>query len=219
MRCELRRFTNRFLAIAIAIATMTIAVTAFAPSARAANADPCGVITQSALAGAFGLAHAEKDSTVLRSPGNSAGVLHDRCKGLAWKGTRPRSPKSEHAAIVAGTAADVRLEAWVPDESPFAERWHNNFPDKIQGLTTRARQVFVQGALHGRGIALPRFGAEHSRGFLAMVGKLVRIRALWWSTADASIVSMNVIEPRRRSVGQSLGPVTSIARRVVPAIG
>jgi hypothetical protein len=179
-------------------------------------ADPCGAITQAQLSDAFAFTNAQKRSSVIRGPGNSAGVIHDRCRALAWVGRKPTTAKQEHREIALGVAAKLRLESWVKDEGPFAENWLRNFPGKVKALTSRAREVFVEGSLEGRVISLPKFSAEHSLGFFAISGGLQKVRAFWWSANRADIVTINVIEARGKPM---IGSLKDVAGHVVPAIG
>lgn len=193
-----------------------VVLSSHVPNAGAAPvADPCGVITQSELARAFGLASAQKQSTVIRAPGNSAGVIHDRCHVLTWSGKKP-STKKKTEAIREGLAAEARLETWVPDETPFVANWHSNYASKIKGQTSRGRAVFVEGSLDGRAVALPKYGAERSLAFVAPTGNLRKVRAFWWSPGNADIVSINAVVARG---APALEAVKRIGKKVVPVIG
>jgi hypothetical protein len=204
-----------FAVAALVVLVSTTAVAAPGP-ADPPVADPCGAITQAQLAQAFGFASSQKRSSVLRSPGNSAGVIRDRCRAVAWTGSKPTTAKKEREAVAGGRAAKLRLETWVKDDSQFEETWLRNFPSKVKALTSRARETFVEGSLHGHAVGLPKFGAEHSVGFLAQTGGLQKIRAFWWDARRADIVAINVIEARGKPM---IGSLKSVAARVVPSIG
>lgn len=201
--------------IAATIGALGVALAISASASAAPIADPCGAITQAELARAFGLSQSQKNSTVIRAPGNSAGVIHDRCKALAWSGRKPSNAR-KFDAIREGSAADARLEAWVPDDGPFAANWYGNFASKIKGLTSRARATFVEGSLDGRAVSLPKFGAERSVGFIATTGNLRKVRAFWWSPSASDIVSINAVVGRGKPLLES---IKAIAKEVVPAIG
>jgi hypothetical protein len=206
----------RLSVVAALVAVLAAMSAAAAANADPPQADPCGAITQAQLAQAFALSSAQKRSSVLRAPGNSAGVIRDRCRAIAWKGGKPSTAKQERQALVAGRLAKLRLETWVKDESQFAETWVQNFPSKVKALTSRARETFVEGPLHGRAINLPKFGAEHSLGFFAQTGGLQKVRAFWWDANRTDIVAINVIEARGKPM---IGSLRTVAAQVVPAVG
>src|SRR5664279_6491866 len=165
-------------------------------AAAAPVADSCGVLTQAATAKAFAQQDSTKHSSALRNPGNSAGVLQDRCVALAWKGKKPVGVKQERQGLLAGTASALRIETWVPDEGPAAETWRENFESKIKGLTSSAKRAFIQGGRGGTVIPLPTFGAEHSLGLSITTGGLVGVRAFWWDAGGARIVSVYAVEEK-----------------------
>jgi hypothetical protein len=178
-------------------------------------ASACGVISEHEMAKAFGHTEVVEHSSVLRAPGNSAGDLHIRCHVLAWSGRQPFGAKQEHRQLVAGEASTLRLETWVADEGPGAETWRANFDAKIQALTSRARKQFIGGLPSGKQVALPTFGTEHSLGFIATTGSLVKVRAFWWSAAKSSIVSMSAVEAKGSPLVSS---IELVAASVVPEI-
>lgn len=182
-----------------------------ASTAPAFVADACGIVSKGSLAKAFKLRTASTDSRLIRGPGNSAGVIRDRCVVLAWTGRRPKSPQEERRALLDGTAASLRMETWVPDDAPSAEIWRNNFATRVRELTSQARRAFRG----GREIKLPRFGVARSLGFQRVRGGLIKLRGFWWSPNQASIVAMTLIESRSAPAAQSL---KTVAEKVVPEI-
>ncbi len=210
---------GRFLSRVARGATLLGLVGGLALSSGVASAetlaDSCGAISEHNLAKAFGQKDALKHGSVLRAPGNSAGVLHLRCLALAFSGAKPSGAAREQQAIIDGRASKLRMETWVADEGPAAETWRANFPKKIEGLTSRARKQFLNVVSSGRQIRLPRFGVEHSLAFIATTGSLVKLRAFWWSPSAASIVSMSAVEAKGSPLSASIRRVAGV---VVPAI-
>lgn len=187
-----------------------------APPAQSANADACGVVTQRAMAQAFGLDNSEQQRAVLRKPGNSAGVVHARCRVLAWSGRKPVNAAQRRTSLLAGRAVQIRIETWVPDTGPASEIWLGNFPAKLDGLKARAKDQFINGSLEGEPFRPPRFGAEAGFGYQAPSGRTRKLRAFWWDRRDGMIVSFNVVEARAKPIVRH---TRRLAARVVPAIG
>lgn len=204
---------RRYLPIAalVAMASMVIA----AAPAAAANADACGLATQHTQAKAFGLTNSVQHKSVLREPGNPAGVIHTRCKAFAWKGEKPTNEARRRAGLLAGTTATYRIETWVADSGPTAETWLANFPKKLDGLRDRARAQFIEGNLPGRALSLPRFGLPSVLGYQAPSGGLRKLRAFWWNQATGTLISFNVVEARGKPVGASL---RNLAAAIVPRV-
>ncbi|MBS1861875.1 MAG: hypothetical protein JSS68_09200 [Actinobacteria bacterium] len=155
--------------------------------------DPCGVVTEFAAAHAFGFRHARKTSVAVRSPGNSAGVVHVRCKLMVWNGHLPSGPRQQLLKLRDREMAILRVESWVPDQGGQAETWLANFPAKIHGLTERARSQFVGSPLHGSPLPLPKEGVPHALAFVADPAGLAKARAFWWDRRG-TILSMNVLQ-------------------------
>jgi hypothetical protein len=212
-------FRNNSLATFATLTVLATALWALAPAASSASPSPdtCGVILQSAIARALYQHEASEQKAVQREPGNSAGVIEDRCTVLAWTGAKPSAGRHEREALIEGNAANLKMEAWVTDaEGPSPETWRANFSKKIDGLTAAARRAFVQGGHRGEVVALPRFGAEHSLGFTIVNGGAIKLRAFWWDAGKSSIVAMNIAVAKNASIS---GAAKSLAKIVVPAIG
>jgi hypothetical protein len=208
-----------FLAKAVLCLGLVALTGVLAPSTAAADAETfansCGVMTDHDMLKALAQRDMVRHGFVLRDVGNSAGVLHERCKVLAWTGRQPFSFKQERRQMLAGKASALRMETWVPDEGLNGNTWRGNFAAKIKALTERAREQFTEVSETGRTIALPTFSVEHSLGFLDIQGGVVKLRAFWWSASASSIVSMTA----RAAKGSPLaGSIKQIASRVVPMI-
>ncbi len=205
------------IVVSVVVAVAMAGLAAFPVGAASALtfADPCGLLTQHELAKTFGQSEVRMHKSVLRSPGNSAGVLHLRCLVLAWQGRKPSGAAQEHRQLVAGEASSLRMETWVADEGATAATWRANFAAKIQGLTARAREAFHRVGSRGRTISLPKLGVEHVLGFFAPSGRLEKIRAFWWDAGAASIVSMSAVEARGAPLVDS---IEQVAAAVVPQI-
>lgn len=155
--------------------------------------DPCGGVTESEAAHAFGLSHARKMKVALRLPGNGAGVIRDRCKLTLWDGRMPSDRRQENLKLKDREMATLRIESWVPDQGGAVDAWRAIFPAKIKGLTERARSRFVGAPLHGSPLSLPKEGVPHDLAFAADTGGLDRSRAFWWDHRG-TILSMNVVQ-------------------------
>jgi hypothetical protein len=205
---------NHFLAIA-ASATLGSMGLAAAP-AGASDADACGLITQHEIAKAFELSGAVWHNTVLRAPGNPAGIIHIRCRAFTWSGAKPTNPARRKSGVLAGTVANLRIETWVADSGPAAQTWLANFPKKLDGLRSRAEAQFIEDSLHGTSFRPPRFGAEAAIGYQATSGGTRRLRAFWWSRSSGTLVSFNVVEARDKPI---VAAVRQLAAEIVPGVG
>lgn len=165
--------------------------------------DPCGVVTESDVANAFGLAHARKESTPVRRPGNSAGVVRIRCRLTAWDGRMPSGSQQEKSKLANREIAILRIESWVTDPGGRVETWRANFPAKIKGLTERARSQFLDGPLDGSEVSLPKEGVPHRLAFAAVTGNLDKARAFWWDR-HGTILSVNAVQGGGHSAIPSL---------------
>ena len=186
-----------------------------AAPATAANPDACGLVTQHTMARAFGLTNSVQHRSVLRAPGNPAGVVHIRCRAFAWKGEKPTNAARRRDGLLAGTVATYRIETWVADSGPTAETWLANFPKKLEGLRSRAKAQFLEGALQGRPFTPPRFGLKSAVGYQAPSGGLRKQRAFWWDRSSGTLISFNVVEARDKPVGASL---RNLASAIVPKV-
>jgi hypothetical protein len=186
-----------------------------ATPAVAANPDACGLATQHEMAVAFGLTNSVQHKSVLRAPGNPAGVAHIRCRAFAWKGKKPTNAARQRDGLLAGTVATYRIETWVADSGSSAETWLANFPKKLEGLKSRAKALFLEGSLQGRTFKPPTFGLESAIGYQAPVGGLRRLRAFWWDRSSGTLISFNIVEDRDKPVGVSL---RKLASEIVPEI-
>lgn len=204
---------NHFLAIATLAGLGSLGLAA-APAA-ASDADACGLVTQHTMAQAFDLANAVQHKAVLRAPGNPAGVVHVRCRAFAWRGPKPTNAARRRAGLLAGTVANMRIETWVADSGPSAQTWLANFPKKLDGLKSRAKAQFIEGALHGTTFAPPRFGAEAAIGYQAITGGTRKIRAFWWNRSSGTLISFNVEGARDKPL---LASVRQLASKIVPGV-
>lgn len=205
---------NHFL-VAAMLAALGSTGLAAAPAA-ASDADACGLITQHEMAKAFGLTDAIPHHAVLREPGNPAGVVHVRCRAFAWSGPKPTNTARRRAGMLAGNVAETRIETWVTDPGPYAQNWQANFPKKLEGLLSRAKAQFVEGALHGTSFRPPHFGAEDAIGYQAASGGTRKLRAFWWNRSSGTLISFNVIEARGKPIVAS---AQQLAAKIVPGVG
>lgn len=185
-------------------------------SATAAGGETCGSIKESSISKAFGLADTLKHNLLIKDVGNTAGVIHDRCRIFAWRGDKPGNATQRREAILGGVGASMRIEAWVTDPGPFAGAWQMNFEDKLEGLQSRARALFLEGALHGSVFSPPRFGAEQAIGYQGTTKKTRKVRVFWWRQSIDALFSATVVEARDKPAVASLMKVAAI---VVPRIG
>jgi hypothetical protein len=204
----------RIVIVGLLSAVMTAAGPAVG-SANASDATACGLMTQHEMAKAFDLQEALFENTVLREPGNPAGVVHVRCRASAWKGEKPMNATQRRRALLSGTFAQMRIETWVADPGPYEGAWLANFPHKLEGLKERAEAQFLNGSLKGSTFAPPHYGAEGAIGYKADTAKTTKVRAFWWTAATGEIVSFTIEEARGRPAVSSL---KTLAARMVPGV-
>lgn len=201
-------------ALAAALGVLLTASLGATP-ASAANADACGVVTQHTLAKAFGLSAAIEHKTVLRKPGNPAGVINERCEAFAYNGPKPTTSAKHRSALLAGAGAELKIETWVADSGPSAEVWMANFPRKLAALKKQAKAKFVEGDLHGSTYQSPKFGAEGSIGFQGLAGKISRVRALWWDHSSGTLMLVDAAQAKSKPLRASL---RTLMAGIVPGV-
>jgi hypothetical protein len=204
---------KHFMLLAVIAAPTASAISA-AP-AMAANPDACGLASQHTMARAFDLTNSVQHKTVVKAPGNSAGVVQTRCQAFAWKGEKPTNAARRHAGVIAGTVATYDIEAWVADSGPASKVWLANFPKKLASLKDRARAQFIDGSLQGKKFTPPTFGFESAVGYQAPAGGIRKLRAFWWNRNSGTLIAVNVTENRDRPVGLSL---RRLAAAIVPKV-
>lgn len=188
--------------VAAAAAVLTCFLIATSASANPPT-DPCGVVTQFEASHAFGFRDARKHSDSVREPGNSAGVVRIRCRLTVWDRRAPSNGRQERQKLLNGEMATLRIESWVPDQGPQAEKWLANFPSKIKGLTERARSQFIGNPLNGAVVSLPKEGVPHALAFAARAGGLSKARAFWWNRRG-TILSINVVQGASSAANPSI---------------
>jgi hypothetical protein len=210
------RTGRRQFALALGAALASLLVTSIgATPALAANADACGVVTQHTLAKAFELTNAIEHKTVVKGPGNSAGVIQERCKAFAYKGPKPTTAAKRRAALRDGTGAEINLEAWVADSGPNAEVWLANFSKKLANLKSQAKAQFIDGPLNGSAFKPPRFAAEAAIGYQGRAGALGKIRGIWWDRGAGTLLVANATEAKGKPLRGSL---RSLMAGIVPGV-
>lgn len=196
------------------VASWAILAIGVPAAAQAENVDACGLITQHETARAFGLNNANNRWRVVQAPGNSAGVVRVRCLASIWAGSAARPPRSaagRRQGLRDGTLATLRIETRAADSEPNASTWLANFPSKLKGLTSRARERFVGGPLDGRAFAPPKYGGDHSLGFDGRTRRLRKVSIFWWSDTGG-IISINAVQARGRA---TVASVRRIGKTVV----
>lgn len=201
-------------ALGAALANLLLAGVAAAP-ALAANADACGVVTQHTMAKAFELTTTIEHKTVLRVPGNPAGVIQERCEAFAYKGPKPTTSAKRQAALRAGTGAEIKIETWVADSGPSAQVWLSNFPNKLAALKSQSKAQFVEGPLQGSTYKPPRFAAEAAIGYQGRSGALRKIRGIWWDRSAGTLLVVNATEAKGKPLRASL---RSLMAGIVPGV-
>lgn len=197
-------------------ATTALATSAFsAAPAMAATPDACGLASQNTMARAFDLTNSVQHKTVVKAPGNSAGVVQTRCRAFAWKGEKPTNAARRRAGLIAGTVATYDIETWVADEGPSSEVWLANFPKKLASLKEKAKAQFIEGSLPGKRFTPPTFGFESALGYQAPTGDTRKLRALWWNRDSGTLIAIDVTEDQDRPVGLSL---RRLAAAIVPKV-
>lgn len=202
------RMTRSTLAAVTAAVVLACAAPAAAPAANVFT-DTCGLITQAEIARAFGLKDTVKHSTLVAEPGNSSGVVRNRCDAFTWRGPKPTNDKRKREGLLAGTLARLRMQTWVPDETPQAQAWRMSFDAKLKQVRGDASGLFLK-ELHGSRFSLPRFGAESTVGFSAVQGRIRKARALWWSRSAKTLIVIDAVEARGEPTVAALKQVASI---------
>lgn len=186
-----------------------------ASPALATNGDACGVVTQHTLARAFGLTSAIEHKTVVRGPGNPAGVIQNRCEAFAYKGSKPATSAKRRAALLAGTGAELKVETWVADSEPSAEAWLADFPRKLAALKQQAKSQFVDGPLHGSTYKPPTFGAEAAIGYQGRADATRKVRAFWWDRGAGTLIAVNAVEAKSEPLRASM---RTLMAGIVPGV-
>lgn len=199
--------------IAFTAISMFAAAAFVASPATAAPADACGLLSQAAIAKAFGLAHATKSSAVIAPPGNTAGVVQDRCRALVWSGDRPTNVTQRKTMLADGTLASLEIKTWVTDSGPYAGTWQGHFKEKLSTLRSRSRAFFIR-VLHGTSFAPLDFGVEHAVGYQGARNRTREVQGFWWNTSTDDIASIKVVEAKGKP---TVAALDRIAAKVVPA--
>jgi len=211
MRTDRRHIASAFGA---ALAGLLVAAVGAAP-AVAANADACGVVTQHTMAKAFELTATIEHKTVVRGSGNPAGVIQERCEAFAYKATKPTTSAKRRAALLAGTGAEIKFEAWVADSGPAAQVWLSNFPKKLAALKSQSKAQFVDGPLNGSTYKPPRFAAEAAIGYQGRSGALRKVRGIWWDRSAGTLLVATATEEKSKPLRASL---RSLMGGIVPGV-
>jgi len=209
-----KRGRNIAMTISGALVSLLVAGPGAAP-ALATNSDACGVVTQHTMAKAFELTNTIEHKTVLRGPGNPAGVIQERCDAFAYKGPKPTTSAKRRAALRAGTGAEIKIETWVADSGPSAQVWLSNFPEKLAALKSQSRAQFVEGPLNGLTYKPPRFAAEAAIGYQGRSGALGKIRGIWWDRSAGTLLVVNATEAKSKPLRASL---RSLMAGIVPGV-
>lgn len=138
-------------AVLVAVLLGGISVT---PSAGAAAAVACSLVTPQALHSVLGLSHTfvfrDYDASVPTSQ-----VRRTECGEGAWNGSAPTTLSAVLQAAKQGRAAQVGIETWAPNQgSPNVQDWLDKGYDDLTGL-------LIKDLLLGPG--LPSARALHAR--------------------------------------------------------
>jgi hypothetical protein len=210
------RTDRRHIASALGAALATLLVTGVgATPALAANADACGVVTQHTMAKTFELTTTIEHKTVLRQPGNPAGVIQERCEAFAYKGAKPTTSAKRRAALLTGTGAEIKIETWVADSGPSAQVGLSNFPTKLAAVKNQTKAQFVEGPLHGSTYKPPRFAAEAAIGYQGHSGALRKVRGIWWDRSAGTLLVATATEAKSKPLRAS---VRSLMAGIVPGV-
>ena len=111
---------------------------------RSLAPEPCGLIKESEIAAAFGLAHAIKHNTLVTEPGNSIGSrARNRCAAFAWRGPKPTNEKRKRQRLLEGRLARLSIQSWAPDEGPKAKVWRDSFDETLKRVRGAASSLFL----------------------------------------------------------------------------
>jgi hypothetical protein len=204
----------RVVAVGLLAGLMTAAGPAVG-SAAASYPAACSLMGEHDIAKVFELQEAFVEDIVARAPGNPGGVVQIHCRGVAWKGRKPKSTTRQRRALLAGTLAQLRVETWIPDPGPYESTWLANMPGQVEALKERAEAQFLDGPRGGSTFGLPHFAADGAIGYELDTAKTTKLRALWWKATTGEIVAFTIEEARGRSAVFSL---MALAARIVPAV-
>ena len=196
---------SRAVGVAVLVAVAGIMPTA----ASGAVADACGLVVTTQLSHPFGLTDAREHKSLLEPPGNSAGVLRDRCRVFAWSGTKPANDKRKREALLAGRLAWLDVDTWVTEQSPFAPVWRAHFDAERKAIRAASVKLFLT-HLGGKAFAPPRYGADEAIAYESSTAKVTKLRALWWKRADKSMIEMNVEEARGKPALAALKRIAAV---------
>ncbi len=197
-------------AVAISAALATWSATAFGGA--------CGLISTTAVAKAFQVAHAAYPSVLLSPP--KFGGVESTCVINAWSGSEPANAKQVANKFAKGKLAHVTITTWTPGSGLLlgehvSEATDHPFVETLAMFQHEAQAQLIT-ALHGKTFAPPALGAE-TAGYKAVKGHTHLLAALWWnSTSSHEIVALSIREGKTKHL---LAPLKKIAETAVPAFG
>ncbi len=213
-RTHERSLKNR---TAAATAILSLALAGAVMSSTAAASDgACGLISPAPIAKAFRLPHVGEGSPIaVLVPLGETGSMVSACEFIAWRGAKPTSPKRIKAKLANGTAADLRITTWAPMPGLLIAGWESHgFASALSALSSEGEATLVS-ALHGRAFAPPALGAD-TAGYTGIKGRTREVEAFWWSPSLFDIVSLSVIETKKKP---AVGQLDKLAKTAVPAFG
>ncbi len=200
-----------------ATAILSLALAGVVMSSPAAASDSaCGLISPGAIAKAFRLPHADEGSplSVLVPLGETGSVVF-ACEFIAWRGIEPTSPERIKAKLANGTAADLKITTWAPRPGLVVAGWQSHgFAEELTALSSESQATLVTG-LHGKAFVPLALGAE-TAGYTGVKGHTREVEAFWWSPSLFDIISLYVIETKKKP---AIGQLDKIAKTAVPAFG
>lgn len=179
---------------------------------EAAFGSACGLISTTALAKDFKLAHAVIRPLLTLAP--KFGGVESTCLFNAWSGGEPASSKQVALKLSKGKLATLSITTWAPGSGLLVPGSHP-FEETLAAARHEAQARLIT-ALHGKTFAPSALGAE-AEGDRAVNGHAREVEAIWWnSTMSQRILALSIREGKTTPI---LAPLEKIAASVVPAFG
>ncbi|MHB8491481.1 MAG: hypothetical protein ACYDA6_04595 [Solirubrobacteraceae bacterium] len=187
------------------------------PISAGAYSDPCGAVSTSAVAKAFGLAHAKQYYHSTIPSGTGSGEVSSVCRYDAWSGGIPKNVNQVTEKVNHGKGALVTIKAQAIDASDpnaMTESWATKgFNDALLSVTLGAEASLLK-ALHGSTFVPPRFGAEHAVADRADSHGRREVLGIWWSASTYALVTIDVVAAKSKAVRGLRAPI-----KMTPHVG
>jgi hypothetical protein len=184
------RWTVRLAKLAVTVAVVAAPLVAWPSEALAAG---CFYMPASALAQAFGFAHASSYLDTAPDPYTSARDVFSLCRAVAWEGSTPTNPVQVREKAASGMGAAVVIKTEEPNGSSTgeeAERWEEEYLQEVVDFL-KAGHAVAQ-ASQGSEVTLPAFGAEHDHAFVFGAGPKQGALGIWYDEKSHAFITIGV---------------------------